>query len=250
MDNLDQIREQNRWNPDNENEEVSESETSLTRPTIVLMVCVALIFDGAQALLLYLAIGIVADTFIGIIAGFTFWLWFKMHDVSFVTPKQIAAMGGGFFVELIPALNALPTWTFAVVYVIMTHKALEAADKAPGGRIVRIATQATIAGVNAQKTNILKNTPKTSSVTFAGKRYAGTQKPLSPEEAQKEAQMNPEQRKQNLKSKEYTEWQNQMNQLNKLRRVNSVEPNEEYYNSFKENASNNENLSAEGDEAQ
>jgi hypothetical protein len=250
MDNLDQIREQNRWNPDNENQEVSESETSLTRATMVFMVYVALIIDLVQAILLYLIAGIIVDTFIGIFAGFTFWLWFKMHDVSFVTPKQIAAMGGGFFVELIPALNALPTWTFAVVYVIMTHKALEVADKAPGGRVVRIATQANMAGVNAQKTNILKNTPKTSSVGFAGKHYAGTQKPMSIEEARNEAQMTPEQRKQDLKSKEYTEWQNQMTQLNKVRRVNNVKPNEKYYNSFMENTSNNENLPTEEDSTQ
>lgn len=247
MDNLDHIREQNRWKPDNEDQKTDNHESLLNNTVIFFMVAVALIIDGIQAILLFFAIGVVVNTFIGIFAGFTFWLWFKMYDVSFVTPKQLAAMGGGFFVELIPALNALPTWTGAVVYVIMAHKALEVADKAPGGRVVRIATQVVMAQGNAYKATAIKNTEIGSSVTFAGKKYAGTKKPLSPTEVAQESQITPETRKTNLMSQQYTEWQEQMRNLNKIRRTNSVEPTEEYYNQYKNINSRDQNQSLDGD---
>mgnify|MGYP003340137045 CR=1 FL=1 len=229
MENLDQIREQNRWKPDKE-EEVNDSENALSRTTIFFMITVALIIDGIQAVLLYFAIGVVVNTFIGIFAGFTFWLWFKMHDVGFVTPKQIAAMGGGFFTEVIPGVDALPAWTGAVAYVIFSHKALEAAEKMPGGKMARVALQTTMAGTNAYKATAIQNTNIGDSVQISGKKYAGTKQPSNPTDAAKESQMTPEKRKTNLMSQQYTQWQKEMKDLNKIRRTNSVQPTEEYYN--------------------
>jgi len=232
MENPDRIREKNRWNPDKEEEKLEDSETVLSRTTIILMVIVALFVDVIQAILLYFAIGAVLNTFIGMFAGFTFWLWFKIHDVSFVTPKQITAMGGSFLVELFPALNALPSWAFAVIYVISTHKALEAAEKLPGGKMARVALQTSMATTNASKAMTIKNTPVGESVSFSsGKKYMGTKKPLSPTEEAKESQMTPETKKTNLMSRQYTQWQKEMKDLNKIRRTNSVEPDEKYYNS-------------------
>lgn len=232
MENPDQIREKNRWNPDKEEEESDNSETALTRTTIFFMITVAAIIDIVQMVLLYFAIGAVLNTFIGMFAGFIFWIWFKMHDVSFVTPKQMMAMGGGFFAELIPGLDALPAWTGAVVYVIMTHKALEAAEKLPGGKVARVALQTSMATTNTSKAMTIKNTPVGESVSFSsGKKYMGTKKPLSPTEEEKESQMTPETKKTNLMSQQYTQWQKEMRNLNKIRRTNSVEPDEKYYNS-------------------
>ncbi|MCX6703347.1 MAG: hypothetical protein NTV02_01490 [Candidatus Zambryskibacteria bacterium] len=138
---LEQRREQNRWDPKRQKEVPEEPKSSLPQGTIWLMTGTALFVDGVQALLLFLAIGTVADTFISIFFGLVFWFWFSLHGISFMSPKRLAAMGGGFTAELIPFANALPVWTTAVWYVISTTKITEKLQKLPGGKVASIVTQ-------------------------------------------------------------------------------------------------------------
>lgn len=141
-DELETIREQNRWNPEQEPKQQEKPQSSLSGGTIVLMILTALFFDGLQiALEFVFGLGLVVDSFVSIFAIFTFTVWFKMHDISFVNPKRLAAMGGGFFIEVIPGLNALPVWTAAVWYTISTTKIAEVAEKVPGGKVVSMAIQ-------------------------------------------------------------------------------------------------------------
>ncbi|MEY4602310.1 MAG: hypothetical protein RL292_251 [Candidatus Parcubacteria bacterium] len=143
MDELEQIRERNRWNPDKKEKEESEKpKSSLPKGTIVLMLVTAGIIDAVQAFLLLFAIGAVLNTFISIFMVFVFFLWFMMHGVSFVSPKRLMGMGGGFLVELIPVLDALPAWTGAVLYTISTTKIAEVAEKVPGGKVISQVVQA------------------------------------------------------------------------------------------------------------
>lgn len=61
---------------------------------------------------------IVATTALSIFAWLTFYTWFKIKGVNFSSPKRALAFNGGFLIELIPVLNALPAWTAAVLIII------------------------------------------------------------------------------------------------------------------------------------
>ncbi len=141
-DELEIIREQNRWKPEEERVGEEKPKSSLPKSTIVLMTVTALFFDALQAILTMFGIGLIASPFISILAGFIFWLWFMMRGVSLVTPKRFLALGGGFLAELIPAIDALPAWTAAVWYTISTTKIAEVAQKVPGGKVITMTTQA------------------------------------------------------------------------------------------------------------
>lgn len=141
MDELEQRREQNRWNPDKKEEVQEKPQSSLPKGTIVMMTVTALFFDTVQAILTIFGIGLVASPFISVFAGLTFFVWFMMHGISLMSPKRLTAMGGGFLAELIPAVDALPAWTAAVWYTISTTKIAEVAEKIPGGKVITMATQ-------------------------------------------------------------------------------------------------------------
>lgn len=105
------------------------------------MVAVALLFDGLQAAanLLHgipLVGNLSAIAITGLIsvwAWLTFYVWFKLNGISFVSPKRALALNGGFLLEIIPVLNALPAWTAAVVIIFLSTRAEELLEKVPGG---------------------------------------------------------------------------------------------------------------------
>lgn len=140
MDELEQIREKNRWNPNKKEEEREKPKSSLPGGTITLMMVTAGITDAVQAFLLLFAIGAVLNTFITVFMICVFFLWFLMHGVSFITPKRFGAMFAGSIVELVPALNAIPTWTATVGYIIATTRVAEIVEKVPGGKTIAMAT--------------------------------------------------------------------------------------------------------------
>ena len=90
----------------------------LSNTTIVLMIVVALFFDALQALLTFIFMGWA----VGIFAGLTFYVWFKMHGLNFATPKRAATFGAGFIIEIIPFLSALPAWTLAIIILALDSK--------------------------------------------------------------------------------------------------------------------------------
>ncbi len=221
------IREQNRWNPDRK-EEGEKPKSSLPKSTVALMLCTALFFDGLQIVLEFVfGLGIVVDSFVSIFAIFTFSVWFKMHDISFVNPKRLAAMGGGFFIEIIPGLNALPVWTAAVWYTISTTKILETVEKLPGGKVVGFVAQSKMAATNASRAQAISNTGEGMMAipTGGGKGYLGTkkfEKIESIEEMRSRKKLppiSPEQQKLADARKAYTGWKTQMTDIDKMRGV-------------------------------
>lgn len=225
MDELEQIRERNRWNPDKKEKEESEKpKSSLPKGTIVLMLVTAGIIDAVQAFLLLFAIGAVLNTFISIFMVFVFFLWFMMHGVSFVSPKRLMGMGGGFLVELIPVLDALPAWTAAVWYTISTTKILETVEKLPGGKAAGFVVQSQMAATNASRTRQIANTHEWNTTQFreGGKKYAGTKgmdKVLTIDEIRAQKKISPEQLKLDAAKKGYTDWKTQMTDIDKMRGV-------------------------------
>jgi hypothetical protein len=94
----------------------------LKNHTIALMIGTALFLDFTQWLLAF----IFMDWLVGFFAFLTFFVWFKIYGMKFMTPKRIATMGGAFVIEIVPILGALPAWTGAVVILILDHKAKRA----------------------------------------------------------------------------------------------------------------------------
>lgn len=92
--------------------------------TSFLMIFLAISFDAVQALFnLIPFIGnmlsvILIDTF----AWISFYVWFKILGVDFSKPSRMGTMIGSGLIEMIPIVNALPTWTLAVFIIIATTK--------------------------------------------------------------------------------------------------------------------------------
>ncbi len=84
------------------------------------MIAVALFFDFLQFILSFIYLGWA----LGIVAGLTFYVWFKIHGISFMKPKRFLAFGGAALVEMIPIpfLADLPAWTAAVAYLALQSK--------------------------------------------------------------------------------------------------------------------------------
>lgn len=180
MDELEQIREQNRWNPNKKEERQEKPQSSLPKGTIVLMLVTAGITDAVQAFLLLFAIGAVLNTFISIFMICVFFLWFLMHGVSFITPKRFGAMFGGSVIEVVPALNAIPTWLATVGYIIATTRVAEVAEKVPGGKVVSMAVGSKIQTMNTARTTVAetaKNGLSTQSANRGNILYKGTKNP-------------------------------------------------------------------------
>src|SRR3989338_9491758 len=89
-------------------------EKGLKATTVVLMIAVALFFDALQTLLTFIFMG----WLVGIFAGLTFYIWFKLRGMSFMKPKRFAAFGTSSIIEMFPfiPLSALPALTVSVTY--------------------------------------------------------------------------------------------------------------------------------------
>lgn len=105
-----------------ENEEVSKI-------TMWAMIAVALFFDGIQILTSYIYfipfVGFFLEwaiaSGVSIFAFLTFFLWFHLAGIKF-NAKIASTTAGAFFIELIPLLSALPTWTLSVIMVFLLSK--------------------------------------------------------------------------------------------------------------------------------
>ncbi len=86
--------------------------------TIALMSGVALLFDVISAIPLI-------GNLLGILAGLTFYLWFKKYGIHFNTPTRAITMIVTFIIEALPVVSALPAWTALVLITILSHKAEE-----------------------------------------------------------------------------------------------------------------------------
>lgn len=123
MENLDEIREKNRWKPQTD-QQIGDKQ-SIPYSTAILMLCLAGLFDIMQAILSLFAVGVVISPFISMFAGMSFWFWFSTYEISFIDTRRLIALFGGGITELIPVVNALPFWIGSVWYIIRTTKTKE-----------------------------------------------------------------------------------------------------------------------------
>ena len=116
------------------------------------MLAMAGLYDGAQAGVNLLqglnvilpGLGVFLVYLLGIPltiwAWLTFYIWFKVHGVSFMQPKRFAIVGIAGLADTI--VSALPAWIAAVVLLILTTRAEELLEKVPGGSKVAGAMRA------------------------------------------------------------------------------------------------------------
>lgn len=108
-----------------------EKEKGLKHATVILMIGTAVFFDVLQWLMAF----ILMDWAVGFFAYLTFFVWFRMHGISFMKPKRLLVMGGSALIEMIPVVSALPAWTAAVTYLAMESKIKSAI---PGADITKL----------------------------------------------------------------------------------------------------------------
>jgi hypothetical protein len=96
--------------------------------TSFLMIVLAVTFDVIQVLFnLAPVIGnILSVILINTFAWVSFYVWFKILGVDFSKPSRMGTMVGSGFIEMIPIVNVLPTWTLAVVILIASTNVKEA----------------------------------------------------------------------------------------------------------------------------
>lgn len=88
--------------------------------TIVFMISVAFFFDFLQALFALTFIGSIVASVMSIFIWLTFYLWLKLHGITFMDNlARMIIMWSGFVIELIPVLNIVPGWTFSVSLSLM-----------------------------------------------------------------------------------------------------------------------------------
>lgn len=219
--------------------------------TVFLMIFTALCFDGIQALIGWIPVvgNIFADLF-SIFIFLTFFLWFKMHGISMMTPKRFGAMAGAGFAEMIPYVNLLPAWTGVVVYLIGTTKIKELAGKHPAlaktagamaGRINESQPKAPntpMVDKKESKEETLKNNTA-SQVTPGHPNTIYTSKSDSPKYQSGEGSA-PEKGNPLMKeSKEVSEWEERLSSNNPnlldLRREDEIKTKEGYPNENSDN---------------
>lgn len=93
--------------------------------TAFMMVIVALIIDGIQALLTFILIGFLVNPVISVCAAMVFGIWFSHHGMSMMSPKNIAPFLGTMLGEFTPVINAFPVWTGFVIFKVIRSKAKE-----------------------------------------------------------------------------------------------------------------------------
>lgn len=117
----------------NQNQKTQPATTSAPKQridwiTAILMIWLALFYDGIQFLLNFIPIigNILSSLLIGLWAWLSFYIWFKIKGVSFSKPSRSITLFGAGITEMVPLLNALPAWTLAVLILIATTKAEDA----------------------------------------------------------------------------------------------------------------------------
>ncbi|MEK7510611.1 MAG: hypothetical protein AAB582_00010 [Patescibacteria group bacterium] len=89
-----------------------------------LMVAVSLIIEGAQILLTFLGIGIIATPVLTVFAWTLFFIWFAMLGVSYFDKDgalRLLTALSSVAVELVPIINAVPALTLGVAALIFQH---------------------------------------------------------------------------------------------------------------------------------
>lgn len=104
------------------------------------MLGVAIFYDVLSAVSLIPVIGWIAAWAVWIFAFGTFWLWFMMNGINifgFRNPKRLFGSLLASFIELLPEIAVIPSWTLLVLWLTRVEKVVDKViEKVPGGKNV------------------------------------------------------------------------------------------------------------------
>jgi len=124
-------------------EQNQQKPPKIGKVTAIFMLIVAIFFDVLVFRINFIPVlGQVLSIGITVFAYAIFLFWFILKGVKLMSGKKIAAMGGGFLVEIIPIVNMLPAVTFSVAMtILLDRKELRSAarivGKVPGGSVLK-----------------------------------------------------------------------------------------------------------------
>ncbi len=86
-----------------------------------MLIALALMIDGLQALLTILIIGVVINPLLNILVSIAFALMLGTHGGGLVKRRAIS-MTTTAIAEFMPIINALPVWTFFTIYTVFMDR--------------------------------------------------------------------------------------------------------------------------------
>jgi hypothetical protein len=168
-------------------EEQQEKEKPLLSvKDFILMLVVALFFDGVLALIqLIVVVGSVAASVFNVVPVMLFFIWFLLKGISFAKKKNSLSFFGATLIEFIPVVNALPAWTAEVVTIYIMQKKDAILAKAAG-----------LAGGAAGASSVLSVAAKTVGAKEVGKNLKETSEKLKEKSEEYKSRMTPTQNNQ------------------------------------------------------
>ena len=90
-----------------------------------IMIGVAALYDATQGLIEFslFGFGFTVNWIISVWAWLTFYTWFKIYGVSFLNFRRGATLNSSFLIELFPILAVIPSWTLAVLLLVLSVRA-------------------------------------------------------------------------------------------------------------------------------
>ncbi len=93
-----------------------------------VLIAIALMVDGLQALLTLLVVGIIINPLLNILVGITFTIMLSSHGGGLIRRRAIS-MTLTTIGEFIPVVNALPVWTAFALYTVFMDRITHAVSK-------------------------------------------------------------------------------------------------------------------------
>lgn len=96
---------------------MDNDQKKISNTSAALMISVAALYDGVQALLTFFLVGFLVNWLISIFAILTFFTWFKIKGVQLANFKKSAVLVIASFLELTP-LGFVPSFVVSVAIII------------------------------------------------------------------------------------------------------------------------------------
>lgn len=113
-----------------------DKKTEIPSGTKWFMLATAIFFDVLSLVTLIPVVGWIIAWIVWFFAFSTFWLWFMMNGINifgFRNPKRLIASVLASFVEVVPEIGFLPSWTILILWLTRAEKLVnKVVNQVPG----------------------------------------------------------------------------------------------------------------------